>query len=1091
MATGLVSELGVRFDELPDPLILLGRAASGARADSSDSVVLTRYWRAVFHARIHIALEANSNGGELDAASMRERIDRIGQIEFDEVRAMLRHDDLVLPPYDDREVYIEFAALYLELRYFAPGLLVSSFPGIAHFEALDAMFGADLDIPTLLEAGRPAEVAPPTVEAISMATVATHSTQLGFGMLDAAPARPATVREARASLRRSRLGRSRGNDVGAAIAAAHAATVEDEPMRREAEALGHEAIASLSARLAAALSPLDATDLPRRTEPSFGPLLALVADRAAAERTTRFSVEARFLYALQVAALAHEKPQSIIDVAGWIRSRGKRPVVRRLPATREVRIARQFAEAAKLARHTRVGAADRKLLAKLIDVTRERAEDNVRDAMRPKLNATLERVSLVAVTDPERLAREKLIEELLDTTLEHGYLSFGAVRDALSRNQLKLPDLSSAKELWDGDPLLAADRILDEELDGVYRASDVYLRAFQKLSSIPFGTRIGRIFTLYFALPLAAAAVVLEAVGHFAELAHLDVHVLTWPSLAVTAALFFGLIHSMFFRRAAMQFIELVGMALALVFVRLPRAMFARPTVRRWFALPQVRFAIRRGLIPAAVATVGWYFLALRVQDQWLGLAVGLAFFLAASVALDSRFGALFEDFIFDQLAPGLQLVRRQWLPSFVRSVGRVFQVMLDLLERGIYRVDEALRFRQGQSRVSLYWKGFVGLLWGIVAYALRFYVTLMIEPFINPLKHFPVVVVADKLLLTSMPQILASATQLFSPLGSLLGGFLAWMTMFFSPSIFGFLAWELNENFKLYRATRPEGLVPALIGHDGETMRGLLVPGLHSGTLPKLYERLRRAAQREDDTALMRGKKLKSGNLASLGKFREGLHEVEQAVRRFVDRELGALLEGAARWPYGAVDIEGIELSSNRIRVRLCCRALSLEPCELRFEEQSGMVVASLAQLGFLAELAARSSEAAVLFENALAGLYQRAEVELVREQLEVELGTRAAYDIADQALIVWPDDAYRTELVYRLGGTGTTIAPEVHGAPSTRPLRVLDTRHLFFREQSIGWLAWVSAWSAAAHADAPIPRLVRGTPLLPLTGPALPHVA
>ena len=148
MATGLVSELGVRFDELPDPLILLGRAASGARADSSDSVVLTRYWRAVFHARIHIALEANSNGGELDAASMRERIDRIGQIEFDEVRAMLRHDDLVLPPYDDREVYIEFAALYLELRYFAPGLLVSSFPGIAQFEALDAMFGADLDIPT-------------------------------------------------------------------------------------------------------------------------------------------------------------------------------------------------------------------------------------------------------------------------------------------------------------------------------------------------------------------------------------------------------------------------------------------------------------------------------------------------------------------------------------------------------------------------------------------------------------------------------------------------------------------------------------------------------------------------------------------------------------------------------------------------------------------------------------------------------------------------------------------------------------------------------------------------------------------------------
>lgn len=143
---------------------------------------------------------------------------------------------------------------------------------------------------------------------------------------------------------------------------------------------------------------------------------------------------------------------------------------------------------------------------------------------------------------------------------------------------------------------------------------------------------------------------------------------------------------------------------------------------------------------------------------------------------------------------------------SVVRSVGQFFTVMLDLLERELYRVDEALRFREGQSRVVLYLKGGVGLIWGVVAYAVRFYVTLMIEPFINPLKHFPVVVVADKLMLTSMPQILGVATKVFSPLGAFFGGFLAWMTMFFSPSIFGFLAWELRENYKLYRATRGEG---------------------------------------------------------------------------------------------------------------------------------------------------------------------------------------------------------------------------------------------------------------------------------------------
>jgi hypothetical protein len=325
----------------------------------------------------------------------------------------------------------------------------------------------------------------------------------------------------------------------------------------------------------------------------------------------------------------------------------------------------------------------------------------------------------------------------------------------------------------------------------------------------------------------------------------------------------------------------------------------------------------------------------------------------------------------------------------------------------------------------------------------------------------------------------------MFAPFGVLLGGFLAWMTMFLSPSIFGFLAWELKENYKLYRATRPDGLQPALIGKHGETMRGLLVVGMHSGTLPKLYERLRRAAQREDDAAVMRGKKLRSANLVSLGAFREGLHEVEQGLRRFVERELVALLSGAARWSFGELVIDGIELSSNRIRLRLRCPSLGGDPCEVRFEEQSGMVVAGVAEPGFLDELARRSTDGAVLFENALAGLYQRAEVELVREQLEAEIGSSTAYDIADGALVVWPEEDYRTELVYRLQQPGPTLAPEVQGEAPRTPNRVLDARNLLFREQAIQWDAWVSAWSAAAHTTAPIPRLVRGTTLIPSSRP------
>jgi hypothetical protein len=405
---------------------------------------------------------------------------------------------------------------------------------------------------------------------------------------------------------------------------------------------------------------------------------------------------------------------------------------------------------------------------------------------------------------------------------------------------------------------------------------------------------------------------------------------------------------------------------------------------------------------------------------------------------------------------------------------------MMDLLERGMYRIDEALRFRHGESQASLIVKGGVGFAWAIVAYLLRFYVTLLIEPFINPLKHFPVVVVADKLMLAYMPRILTVCTAFFSPLGPILGGSLAWMTTFLAPSLFGFLAWELKENYKLYGATRSAELGAAFIGPHGETMRGLLVVGMHSGTLPKLYERLRRAAQREDEVALVAGGK--PNGSPSLGKFREGLHEVEQCLGRFLDRELIALLTSSPRWSLAAPTVDGVELSSNRVRIRLACASLSRDACELTIEEQSGMIVAGFTNAGFLGALAAHSPDAAVLFENALAGWYQRAEVDLVREQVEAELGTDVAYDIADSAIVVWPGADYRTELTYRLGKSGQSVAPEVKGAPSPLPVRVLDTRNIFFREQAIGWLAWVSAWSAAAHPQAPIPRLLRGTSILPV---------
>ena len=117
------------------------------------------------------------------------------------------------------------------------------------------------------------------------------------------------------------------------------------------------------------------------------------------------------------------------------------------------------------------------------------------------------------------------------------------------------------------------------------------------------------------------------------------------------------------------------------------------------------------------------------------------------------------------------------------------------------------------------------------------------------------------------------------------------------------------------------------------------------------------------------------------------------------------------------------------------------------------------------------------MIFENALGGLYQRAGVDLVREQIEAALAAafgERLYDIADEGLVVWPDEGYATELVYSLDAPRMTA--RVRGAPPAKPPPDLDRAAILFRAQPITWTSWVAAWGDAAPE-----RVVRGASLLP----------
>src|SRR5262249_26784515 len=153
--------------------------------------------------------------------------------------------------------------------------------------------------------------------------------------------------------------------------------------------------------------------------------------------------------------------------------------------------------------------------------------------------------------------------------------------------------------------------------------------------------------------------------------------------------------------------------------------------------------------------------------------------------------------------------------------------------------------FRGGESRGEIAVRTVLTLLWAPIAFLVRFNLIVLIEPCLHPLK-LPICAIAAKLMLPILPTILMNLNHVFTPLfGNLIGGFIAGWIVVWWPDVFGFVFWELKENWFLSRANRAKSLEAVGVGSHGETVRGLFQPGFHSGTLPKLFATMRKAELR------------------------------------------------------------------------------------------------------------------------------------------------------------------------------------------------------------------------------------------------------
>jgi hypothetical protein len=278
------------------------------------------------------------------------------------------------------------------------------------------------------------------------------------------------------------------------------------------------------------------------------------------------------------------------------------------------------------------------------------------------------------------------------------------------------------------------------------------------------------------------------------------------------------------------------------------------------------------------------------------------------------------------------------------------------------------MRFRGGDSQGSLWAKALLGLVWFPIAYVTRFAFYLLLEPQVNPVKHFPVVTVSHKVLLPLVvsrnpaadPSMLGGvlANQLGMTVAS--ANFWAFWTVAGIPGIFGFIAWELKEDWRLYAANRPARLPRATVGSHGESVRGLLRPGFHSGTVPKLYRKARKALERP--------------NRSKAALLRHQLEHTAEGVHRFAERELVPLLTASRDWGGLALEVAAVRFGAQRVEIELAAPSLGRDPFVLALENVGGTIEGSVARVGWADKLT-DAQRAAFVF--ALRGLLDMAAAE------------------------------------------------------------------------------------------------------------------
>ena len=1007
-------------EKLPNLLRLLQQPYVLELAHMTAGHALRDTWRLLFHLHIHLRVRVLREGGGLSPEKVQREVRRVGTVVFAEAREVLRQENFLFEGDDLAAVWEEFTTVFLELYHFDRHRIGQFFPAIEDPERVYAFLTEGIDAEAIFLKTRLAGADLPDTsgeeraDAESAPIIERDSTSTAPGLL---------------RLRAEQVAR-KGNLVRAALTRFRAIDRVPASQVGVLRAEARHDIKGLVDRLQAALrfAPAEKDD--------WTECLVALAEPASA---AVWSAGSRLLYDLQKVCTDVERPAFAADVVEWVVSGFQRPIKRPLPDLPLVLAVKHLRQARARLPVVPLDAEHRRRLDELTAAALHNAEERLRQELRPKLLAGLDAVGLAPENAAERFSRNKLVEELLDLISERGYLTLGDLRDALARNQLKLPDLAGPVTFFTGDPLIRLNRDLTGRLDGIYRRGEIYLRWLQRLSSLFFATHVGRLLTLYLILPLLGSFFLLKFIDEMSELAHKYVGVPRvetfhlWTFL-VLAAFLLPMIHVPPFRRGVFRVLRYAWVAVRWPLIDLPGLILRAPWIRRVLqSRPYLAFYQFVGKPIAWSLPVGVILWLCGVELLLIaGVCAGLAF--GISLVLNSRLGMIVEETTTDWFLLSWRHLRDDLVPGVFRSIVWLSRLLLERVDKMLYTVDEWLRFRQGDSAISFVVKVFLSLIWFVVTYVVRLVVNVFFEPQVNPIKHFPIVTVSHKLLfIMAKPTSEVVAGWLAIGPEEALGIVVVVFAMI--PGMFGFLAWELKENWRLYRANRSPTLDPEMVGSHGERIINYLRPGFHSGTLPKLFARMRQA----------RGSKER--------KREADLHHAEADLRRFVERDLIAVVQASKAWTVSATMVVGhVHPATNRIRFELCCPGIHPENAWVELSFCAGWLLGGITEKGFLAHL---EPGPRLAFEHALAGFYKWCGIDFTSERLEA-LVPGGDYELTEDRLILI-EGAHRGRVYYDLASPQTTALGLAEN-PSLPP----TAAELLFSRTPVAWDAWVGCWAA-----------------------------